>query len=62
MGRTWLHLLPLLLGEPDVLVVDARLGQDIPGDLGPAAAVEVDQLGLRHCEKLFCPRVVLIGE
>ena len=47
---TWLHLLPLLPLDPAVLVLDPRLRQDHPGELGPRPHVEVRQLDLGgHC-------------
>ena len=47
---TGLQLLPLLAGDPLVLVVDASRRHDEPGQLGPTAGVEVSQHDLvpRH--------------
>ena len=48
---TWLQLLPLFPLDPAVLVLDPRLRQDHPRELGPRPHVEVRQLDLRsHCE------------
>ena len=43
---TGLHLLPLVGGDPLVLVLDAAVREEHPHGLGAAARVEVDQLVL----------------